>query len=282
MVAIAIALLWSLHLAAGEAPAQCTQPVRTVKKTTVYSRAPTFSTGSGWRLGAPIKELPAGTNVTICERIKVGLFFDKKPWGRIEYEGNKTGWVYLGDVVTTQSAPSSMVPPIIVRAAYLSTASAAVADVDRDDREALPSRTTFHLYALSFLAVVLGMFGKVAYDELDTGREVPVRNCLNPRKCLKAMLIAPVIYLGFLYVGDFSTHGELRTIVIAMCLAFQNGFSGRQPCQRRCNKVLSWLMNNDKLISRRAAHEGGAAINLKTAQALSPRLSSSSAPSQAA
>jgi hypothetical protein len=220
-VVITVALIWSLTLLAGEASAQCNQPAQTIKETTVYNRAPTFSTGSGWRLGSQIEKLPAGASVTICERIEVGLFFDRKQWCRVQYDGNKTGWVYMGDVVTTSSY---ILPPTIVHASYLLTASAVADEMDANGSSVLPSRTTFHLYVLSFLAVMLGMFGKVAYDELDTGREISVRDCFNARKCLKAMIIAPVTYLGFLYVGDFSTPGELRTIVIAMCLAFQNGF----------------------------------------------------------
>jgi hypothetical protein len=221
MRVVIIALLWSLNLLPGEALAQCNQPARTMKETTVYNRAPTFSTGSGWRVGTRMATLPAGTSVMICERIEVGLFFDKKQWCRIQYEGNKTGWVYMGDVIATSNYTP---PPTIMHASYLSTVSAVADDMDPNDSSALPSRTTFHLYVLSFLAVVLGIFGKVAYDELDTGPEVSARHYFNARKCFKAMLIAPVIYLGFLFVVDFSTPGELKTIMVAMCLAFQNGF----------------------------------------------------------
>ena len=109
--------------------------------------------------------------MTICERIEVGLFFDRKQWCRVQYDGNKTGWVYMGDVVTTSSYT---LPPTIVHASYLLTASAVADEMDADDSSVLPSRTTFHLYVLSFLAVMLGMFGKVAYDELEVPPQLTV------------------------------------------------------------------------------------------------------------
>ena len=79
------------------------------------------------------------------------------------------------------------------------------------------------MLGVAFFFVITGMIGKVVYDELDSGKAPSISSTFNLSKCLKALIVAPIVFLTFLNVGDFSFQTEMA-VIIFLCLAFQNGF----------------------------------------------------------
>ncbi len=225
---IIIAFLLTLffcHMFASRVIAQCNQTAQTVSIAQVYNIAPVFYTGSGWKLGTVIDRLPAKTVVRICEIREIGFFTDKKKWYRIEYGTNRTGWIYAGYVnVSRHDDVSSFVAlftPFPAEAQDSGHASDA-ADA-RNTADIVPSNTDLWIYTISFISMLLGMFGKVTFDELENTKKISFWQWLRPRKYVQALLVSPFIFLTFLKAGDFALASQ-TSILVGACIAFQNGF----------------------------------------------------------
>ena len=68
--------------------------------------------------------------------------------------------------------------------------------------------------------MVLGMLAKAVVDWLDE----PGWSSIRPhvRSGLIALLVSPIVFLGFLNAGQFSV--STQAFLVLMLLAFQNGF----------------------------------------------------------
>jgi hypothetical protein len=212
-----IAAIGLLIATVSTALGQCAQSGRTRTETPVYDSKPVFSTGQGWRMGSVVTTLPPNTPVMICEITEVGVLFDKKSWALIQFDGQRTGWAFFGHIDLTSSGMVPTAPTGLVSAAY------AAAELP-EPGNGLPSSGLFLLYLLMFFFVLSGMFGKVVFDEINNSQAFSLRNCLGVRNWLKAVIVAPIVFLTFLNTADVSaTSGELGLLIMA-CLAFQNGF----------------------------------------------------------
>jgi hypothetical protein len=76
------------------------------------------------------------------------------------------------------------------------------------------------LYAPLFIAMLLGMSAKAAVDWLDASDNAVLRQ--HVRNTFTAFLVSPIVFLGFLNAGQFST--SRQTFIVLCLLAFQNGF----------------------------------------------------------
>ena len=226
-MSIAAALLVILFINVAElAYAQCTRNTTTRSSAVVYDRAPSFSSKSGWQLGDIIVTLSANAQVRICEEKKIGLFWDKKRWYRIEYEADgkrwRSGWVYSQQLNASAAsfresnfALSLLIPE--VQAADQGAPDSGIPD------QGVPGFNIWLLLLLAFIFIILGMIGKVVYDEVDNEQPLSFKNTVKLRKCIKALVVAPIVYGAFLIVGEFDFENEIA-IIIFLCLAFQNGF----------------------------------------------------------
>ena len=219
-------LVFCSGLLASGAHAQCTTEARTIAPTTVYASAPTFTSGEGWRMGKAIEKLPADTPVRICKSTSVGLFFDKKQWYRIEFDGRRAGWVFA-DLI--EPAAESRSPAPTIRFSLLAPAFAQDSPAESPEAGAdiasqgVPGFNITILLLGAFVSIVLGMVGKVAYDEVEHGQHLSLRGCVNIRKCIKALIVAPMTFSAFLVAGDYTFQDEVA-VIIFLCMAFQNGF----------------------------------------------------------
>ena len=215
------------------AHAQCTDTAVTTATAIVYDRAPVFSSGSGWQMGTEITKLPAGTRIKVCESVTVGLFFNKKKWFRIEFDNGRSGWVFSGqlNISAAPAKDSGYFGAIFISEAHADTTEAGAGSTETDaapvalnnSSRGIPGFNNWVLLGIAFFFVITGMIGKVVYDELDSGKAPSFRSTFNIRKCLKALIVAPIVFLTFLNVGDFSFQTEMAAIIF-LCLAFQNGF----------------------------------------------------------
>ncbi|HZF26382.1 MAG TPA: hypothetical protein VEZ88_08980 [Steroidobacteraceae bacterium] len=81
------------------------------------------------------------------------------------------------------------------------------------------------LYGPLFIAMLIGMIIKVAVDLVDAwGQPAPQGSRLRShlRNGAIAILVSPIVFLGFLNAGEFS--GARQTFLVLALLAFQNGF----------------------------------------------------------
>ncbi|MFZ1985242.1 MAG: hypothetical protein WAU91_12570 [Desulfatitalea sp.] len=218
LLAIAIAAVALLAATDWEAFAQCSQRGQTVVETIVYDRKPVFYTGKGWQMGGPVATLPPDTPVTICEEAEIGVLFDKKKWYRIQFGAQASGWAFSGHIRTSGGSSGAVSAPW----SLLSAAHAS--DVSLPLEDGLPSNTKFYLYLTMFLVTVIGMFGKAAFDEINSSEAFSLKKCLNGKNCIKAIIVAPIVFLTFLKTADFSSASGEAGFLIAVCLAFQNGF----------------------------------------------------------
>lgn len=195
---------------------ECTQSAKTTRSTEVYDRAPIFSSSSGWQLGNVVNTLPPDTNVKICEDVKVGLFLDKKIWYKIEFGSGRVGWVFSRQLnISAESLNSPKYVSFFIPEVQ--------AQNSHNNDQGVPGYALWMMLFGALIFVIVGMFCKVAYDEIDKEQPITLSNILNLRKCIKALLIAPMIFATFLIAGDFNIGSEI-SIVIFFCMAFQNGF----------------------------------------------------------
>ncbi len=76
------------------------------------------------------------------------------------------------------------------------------------------------LYWPLFVAMLLGMLAKAGVDWLDASDKAMMWQHL--RNAVVSVLVSPIVFLGFLSAGQFST--STQTFVVLCLLAFQNGF----------------------------------------------------------
>jgi hypothetical protein len=196
---------------------QCTQMARTTMATPVYDRAPIFSSRSGWQLGDVIKTLAPRTSVRVCEEVTVGFFFDKRKWYRIQFDTGRSGWVFSG-LLNISEAPfndSDYSQLFVIPRAQAATTNSS--------GQGIPGFGIWVMLFGAFIFVIFGMIGKVTYDQLDKGQSLSLKTVLNLRKCMKALIVAPIVFGFFLRTGKFYFENEMA-VLIFFAMAFQNGF----------------------------------------------------------
>lgn len=183
---------------------------RTGAQVHVYDAPPTFSTGRGWTLGRLIATLASGTAVTTCETRSVGLLGASKPWVRIRFDlnGARTdGWI---------SGEGTLAA---ARSGWRILSASFAPDTSASSPPDVPS--AWPTYAVIFLAVLLGMVAKGVFDRWQHGDRFDMRAYL--RKTAPSLVVSPIVFLTFNQVGDF-TLGSAHSVVVYLCMAFQNGF----------------------------------------------------------
>jgi hypothetical protein len=155
--------------------------------------------------------------VRVCEEVTVGLFFDKKRWYRIEFDTGRSGWVF------SEQLDISAAPFNDSKFARLIVIPEAQAASSNGSDQGTPGFNMWMMLFGAFVFVVLGMIGKVAYDEVDKGQSLSWQSVFNLTKCIKALIAAPMAFAAFLVVGNFAFKNEVA-VVIFFCMAFQNGF----------------------------------------------------------
>jgi hypothetical protein len=211
-IILGLLILLSLPVAA-----QCQRIVDTLTKTDVYDRPPGFSSGTGWMLGRKLDTLAAGTQVSLCESVDIGLFGDKRRWYQIRYGQDKFGWVFSQKLRLS----SKEFGTVAHAGSYLMSSAIAAPDDTADD--ALPSFGKRGLLILALCSVLLGMVAKVLFDEMSGEESVPLRRSLKLRKFARPILAAPLTFAVFLQYGDMTMKDEIAA-AITLCMAFQNGF----------------------------------------------------------
>jgi hypothetical protein len=76
------------------------------------------------------------------------------------------------------------------------------------------------LYRPLFIAMLIGVVAKATVDWLDASDNSVLRQHI--RNAVTAFLVSPIVFLGFLNAGQFST--SRQTFIVLCLLAFQNGF----------------------------------------------------------
>lgn len=213
----------------------------------VFTSPPRFVTGLGWQ-GNHQAFLMRGTQVYICgeQRIEFGL--STKVWAKIAYRnssGFQFGWVlrenvtdwhawrhddgsetyfgliavaYAGDLPLQEREQSEWKlgkPPT-----ETSHSGDSEAVSSGGNRASTTLDDLFTLYAPLFIAMLFGMIAKATVDWLDASDNSVLQQ--HVRNAFTAFLVSPIVFLGFLNAGQFST--TRQTFIILCLLAFQNGF----------------------------------------------------------
>jgi hypothetical protein len=210
----------------------------------VYELPPRFVTGVGWQ-GNRIAALSGNTQVYICKRQTVDFGFSTKVWLQVAFidKGWRYGWVLEDNIRPWQSrlpgqelesawswvAEAFAVDSAAVNATESApwTLKAAPPPPPPPPLEGVAAqhsvtwRELRTLYGPLFLAMLLGMVAKTLVDYLD-GSGDPDTLREHSRNGLVAMLVSPIVFLGFLTAGQFST--STQTFLVLSLLAFQNGF----------------------------------------------------------
>jgi hypothetical protein len=232
-------ILSLLFLGIGPVTAQqCASRTTLRSFATVYEHPPRYVTGAGLQ-GTQTDQLPPGTPVFICRQLTVDFGFASKVWVQIQYrvgsQGWRNGWIaqesvaarrapdlwqrLLDNVIAAADAQTSpgndeQFPPPLPPGANSQVSSTDVAWGDLAT-----------LYGPLFAALLLGIAAKVGVDCLDDWNNVALRRDKtrdHVRNGLIAILVSPIVFLGFLNAGQFPT--AKQTFMVLALLAFQNGF----------------------------------------------------------
>jgi hypothetical protein len=198
-------------------PQDCGPTITTRVAVEVYADPPRYSTRDGWTLGERHGQLAAGTSVQLCERRAIGFVFSRRTWFRIRYQVAESwheGWIF-GEGTTTAAAAAAS------RGGLLAFLAATPAHAQPELGLPSPTPSDLSPMALMFIAVLLGMVGKGAYDYLLDGAPKNVR--AYAAKTLAAVIVSPIVFLGINSLGDFQIESQ-RGLWLYLFLAFQNGF----------------------------------------------------------
>ena len=201
----------------------CNKTSTTNAPTIVYDRAPQFSSGGGWTLGNQVATLRKGQTVHICEERSVGLFFSKQTWYRISLDGGQFGWVFKGNLTLSLHHQE----PDTFSFSVFGKAFAQPAD-EPDGLVAQPppppnSYGLVLFFFFAFVVIIVGMIAKVVFDQIDKASALKLRELLDWRKCIKALIVSPLVFGTFLAIANFENLDQTQVIVILLS-AFQNGF----------------------------------------------------------
>jgi hypothetical protein len=78
-------------------------------------------------------------------------------------------------------------------------------------------------FFFAFVVIIVGMIAKVVFDQIDKASALKIRELLDWRKCIKALIVSPIVFGTFLALANFENLDQTQVIVILLS-AFQNGF----------------------------------------------------------
>lgn len=222
-----IVILIQVLAFAGTALADCEGSAMTTAATRVYNTTPTLNTRSGWQFGRYLFTLPPATRVSICSARDIGILFGKKRWYFIRTRTGRYGWVFSGSLSVSRSHSSRAKKSFAagIGDGFLDISAHAEGN---DAQTGLPPGTQkfaiYLIYFLAFVFTIVGIIGKVAYDEL--GGEGSIKDCFELKKYLRTLIIGPIVFLTFLQAGKFNLGDDVSivSILVGFCFAFQNGF----------------------------------------------------------
>ena len=252
-----------MFLLPSAAPAQqkCNQKGVIQQDTDVYKQLPRFVTGSGWQ-GERVARLSKNTQVYICGEQSAAFGFSTKSWVQIAYAGANNAWQYGWVLKDSTTGLNSSLRGTDAIGGYSLIAVALAADPsaggkDRpawtlgppppvpapqsEDKSASlarePSSASLsdlgELYWPLFIAMLFGMLAKAGVDWLDSSDKVLVKQHI--RNAFVAILVSPIVFLGFLSAGQFSA--STQTFVVLCLLAFQNGFFWQTVLKRNVRDI---------------------------------------------
>jgi hypothetical protein len=236
---------------------KCDRKGLIILDTDVYKQVPRYITGSGWH-GERVTTLRGNTQVYICGEQSEPFGFSTKTWMQIAYEGANRNWQYGWVLKDTVTILSTSFRAIEIKSKYaLITEAFADEPVITDQAKtewklgpppAAPSpqieeksasvtmepgsaslSDLGQLYWPLFIAMLIGMVVKAVVDWLDASDKSMMRQHL--RNALISILVSPIVFLGFLSAGQFST--STQTFVVLCLLAFQNGFFWQTILKRK-------------------------------------------------
>ena len=213
-------LLFGQNLAFAQ---DCSKTSTTNAPTIVYDRAPQFSSGGGWTLGEKITTLAKGKTVHICEERSVGLFFSKQVWYRILLDNRQFGWVFKGNLTLSMRNRDS---DEYIFSIFGEAFAQPVDESDEPVAEPPPPPNSYGLvlfFFFAFVVIIVGMIAKVVFDQIDKASALKIRELLDWRKCIKALIVSPIVFGTFLAIANFENLDQTQVIVILLS-AFQNGF----------------------------------------------------------
>ncbi len=242
---LAIAAIVILLPSLSTAQPTCNRRARIVQDADVYRQVPNYVTGRGWR-GDLVATLNGNTQVYVCGERSVAFGFSTKTWVQIAFEGAGRNWQYgwvLKEHITMASGrpretATGMMP--FVAAAFASGPPTGpeqgawtlgpppAAPSPSEDKSVSSVKETGsaslsdlgELYWPLFVAMLLGMLAKAGVDCLDAADSAVMWQ--HMRNAVVALLVSPIVFLGFLSAGQFST--STQTFIVLCLLAFQNGF----------------------------------------------------------
>ncbi|MGD0625358.1 MAG: hypothetical protein ABSB32_11635 [Thermodesulfobacteriota bacterium] len=212
----------------------------------VYENPPRYLTGVGWQ-GSQKGYLSSGTQVYICGEQSVQFGFSEKIWSQIAYlVGNRWdyGWILkdkVRDLLAMDGRPGKSVATLIAVAYAVASPPSNTPppqwklpqnppdSPSRSEKQATysgrsvapsPWADLINLYGPFFIAILLGMIVKVLVDYLEAWDKAVLYAHL--RNGVIAILVSPIVFLGFLNGGQFPT--EQKTFIALCLMAFQNGF----------------------------------------------------------
>jgi hypothetical protein len=244
---ILIALMAAMCMFSIDASAQkCERRAITTAVADVYENPPRYTTGVGWQ-GRRITGLPRGTQLYICAEQNVDFGFSSKLFYQIAYKTDKWkyGWILADQIKLAWSelresdvasrvalitaafadappAPTPQKPEWQIGAAPpVPAAGVENGSAPSAAENALVSWSNLGaLYGPLFLAMLLGMVAKGLMDCLNAATKAALREHL--RTGFSAILVSPIVFLGFLNAGQFSA--STQAFVVLSLMAFQNGF----------------------------------------------------------
>ena len=245
MAIIAIALLLP---SLSTAQPTCNRRGRITQDTDVYRQVPSFVTGRGWR-GEIVATLRGNTQVYVCGERSASFGFSTKTWVQIAFEGAGRNWHYgwvleehikMASSWHLQTANGATSFPIAVAFAGETPTGPAGKDpwtlgpppalppMQSEDKSVSSVKETGsaslsdlgELYWPLFVAMLLGMLAKAGVDCLDATDTTVIWQ--HVRNAAVALLVSPIVFLGFLSAGQFSA--STQTFIVLCLLAFQNGF----------------------------------------------------------
>jgi len=255
-------MIFLLTLLPSESIAQgkCEKRGKIEQAADVYQQVPRYVTGSGW-LGERATRLNKDTQVYICGEQTAAFGLSTKTWVQIAYwSADKWayGWV-LNDGVSYLTGSLHEREPkrgfSMVALAFAvdkmanapgktewtlgppPTLPAPISEDSSAGNEPGQARLSDlgQLYWPLFVAMVLGMVAKAMVDLLDSSDTGMMR--LHAKNAVVSILVSPIVFLGFLTAGQFST--STQTFLVLCLLAFQNGFFWQTVLKRTARAGMS-------------------------------------------
>ena len=147
----------------------------------------------------------------------------EQTWYRISLDSGQFGWVFRGNLTLSLHDREKD------RFSFSVFGKALAQPADESDElvaEPPPPPNSYGLvlfFFFAFVVIIVGMIAKVVFDQIDKASALELRELLDWRKCIKALIVSPLVFGTFLAIANFENLDQTQVIVILLS-AFQNGF----------------------------------------------------------